>query len=262
MRITVLGCGGAGGVPMVSHGWSKCDPANPKNRRLRSSILIEINGIRIIIDTGPDLRSQLLNTQIRHLDAVLYTHAHADHTHGIDELREINRAMKAPLDVFADQATLESIKQRFGYVFQEVDLEAGRSIYHPWLRPHVFMDDEDIESDFEIKGIPVKAFAQDHGHGRSIGFRFGDFAYCTDVWSFSDEAKACLFDLKVIMVGCLTPKPHPTHADLDKVIGWHSELKPRTTILTHMGPGLDYQALSNSLPKGIIPAYDGMSFKC
>lgn len=251
MKITVLGSGAAGGVPMISVGWGRCDPENPKNRRRRPSILVEEGGQTILIDTSPDLREQLLDAKIRHLDAVLFTHDHADHTHGIDDLREVNRAMGGPIPAYGSKDSLERIQSRFSYVFSDIDLKT-QPIFKPWLTK------TEVVAGFDINGIAVSAIDQDHGYGRTTGFRFGRMAYCTDVHSFPDESLAQLHGLDLWIVGCLTEYPHPTHAHLGKVLDWVTEIKPKQTIITHMSPNLDYQTLCDQLPPHIRPAYDGL----
>lgn len=253
MKITVLGCGAAGGVPMVSIGWGRCDPANPRNRRRRQSVLVEEGATSILVDTSPDLRDQLLDAKVQRLDAVLYTHAHADHIHGIDDLREINRLMAGPIQCFANADTLKQLNDRFSYVFKGVDLTIRKYVFRPWLVPHP------IEGPFQVGRIPVIPFHQDHGPGQSsMGFRFGSVAYSTDVHTLPEESMKKLEGLDVWLVGCLIDKPHETHADLDKVLGWVKRLRPKLTVLIHMSPRLDYGALAAILPAGIVPAYDGM----
>ncbi len=251
MKVTLLGSGAAGGVPMISSGWGRCDPTNPKNRRRRPSILVEEAGKCLLIDTSPDLREQLLSAEIKHLDAVLYTHSHADHLHGIDDLREVNRAMKAPIPVFGSEETLADIAIRFDYVFKPLDLTKD-SIYKPWLIPH------EIEGAFTAAGVEVIAFDQDHGHSRTTGYRIGRMAYSTDVLNLPESSMAQLEGLDLWIVGCLLDIPHTTHAHVDKALGWRERLTPKHMVITHMSPRLDYQTLVDSLPQGVEPAFDGM----
>lgn len=251
MRITILGCGAAGGVPAIGSGWGRCDPANPKNRRRRPSILIEEAGKTVLVDTSPDMREQLLSTNISHLDAVLFTHSHADHVHGIDDLREVNRAMKAPIPVYGTEITLSEINHRFDYVFTPLDL-AKDSIYKPWLIPH------SIVGRFEAAGIEVIAFDQDHGFSRTTGYRFGNFAYSTDVMDIPESSMAQLEGLDLWIVGCLLDIPHVTHAHVGKALEWRERLKPEHLVITHMSGRLDYETLRRDLPDGVEPAYDGM----
>lgn len=253
MKITILGCGAAGGVPSIGAGWGQCDPGESRNRRLRPSILVEQGNTILLVDSGPDLRAQLLEHDIRRLDGVLYTHAHADHLHGIDELREINRAMGAPLPIYASAETLREATKRFGYIFEPGEEMRNSVIYRPWLEPHCF--DHEI---FPVGNIAVEPFEQDHGYSQTTGFRFGDAAYSTDVRDLPEASMAKLRGLRVWVVGCLTDKPHSTHAHIDKVLGWVERLKPQRTVLTHLGPGLDFAGLRAMLPKGIEPAYDRM----
>lgn len=251
MKIRILGCGAAGGVPMISRGWGACDPNNPKNRRLRTSLLIQHNKMNVLIDTGPDLREQLLSANVTALDAVLYTHEHADHTHGIDELREINRVMQCGIPVYANQTTLNALKERFGYAFRPV--KSGEGFFHPWLEPNLIIPGEA----FYLNDLKVIPFAQDHEYTTSIGFRVGDFAYSTDVVHLYDSALSILKGVETWVVGCLSNKDHPSHASVQRVLEWREILKPRRIILTHMATGLDYETLKNSLPADVEPGYDG-----
>ena len=252
MKVTILGCGGAAGVPGISMGWGACDPTEPRNRRLRSSILVEEGGTTLLVDSSPDLRQQLLAAGVRRLDAVVYTHDHADHLHGIDDLREINRVIRQPLPVWGAQATLETARQRFGYAFETETVETGGMIWRPWLEPRV------VDGPFQVGGLDILPLDQDHGYCRSLGIRIGRFAYCTDAVDFPPESWAAMQDLDLWVVGCLVEQPHPTHAHVDKVVAWAQKLRPRRTVLTHMGSRLDYRALVDRLPAGIEPAYDGM----
>jgi phosphoribosyl 1,2-cyclic phosphate phosphodiesterase len=254
MKITILGCGGASGLPSINVGWGKCDPANPRNRRRRQSILVEEGPTAILVDTSPDLRDQLLDAKVRRLDAVLYTHAHADHLHGIDDIREINRAMNGPVACYGTAETLHHIQARFDYVFKDAGHgEAMRVVFRPWLVPH------EIDGPFRVGAIAIDHFTQDHGFGQvTTGFRFGSAAYSTDVHELPEPSLAKLAGLDLWVVGCLSDKPHETHANVDKVLGWADRLRPKLTVLVHLGPRLDYATLAAELPDGVVPAYDGM----
>lgn len=251
MQVVVLGCGGSGGVPLISQGWGSCDPNNPRNRRRRPAILVRTQEAVILVDTPPDLREQLLDASVRHLDAVFYTHSHADHVHGLDDLREINRLMRASLPVYATPETLEQIVRRFGYAFIADD-SIVTSIYRPILRT------VSITDTVQIKDITVLPFEQDHGFSTTLGFRFGPIAYSTDVVSLPERAFTILTGITVWIVDCFTKSEHRTHASLSKVLQWVETIKPYRTILTHMGSDLDYSTLKTSLPVGIEPAFDGM----
>lgn len=250
MKVTILGSGAAGGVPSISRGWGACDPTHPRNRRRRPSILVEEGETRILVDTSPDCREQLLDADIRSLSGVLYTHDHADHLHGIDDLREVNRAMQAPLPIFAAPEVMDSIRVRFPYVLGSV--EEGQTIYKPMLEPH------DITGPFSVDGMAVVPFDQDHGFCRTLGFRFGQFAYSTDVVDLPEASFDALAGVHTWVVGCLTFAPHPTHAHLDKVLAWIERVRPQRAYLTHMTPSMDYETLRARLPAGVEPAYDGM----
>jgi phosphoribosyl 1,2-cyclic phosphate phosphodiesterase len=235
---------------MISAGWGRCDPANPKNRRRRPSILVETGDATLLVDSGPDLREQLLSAGVRHIDAVLYTHGHADHLHGIDDLREVNRAMRAPINVYGTIETLNDIRARFGYVFDPLDIET-MPIFKPWLIPH------DVSGPFQAGSVAVVPFDQDHGYCRSTGFRIGAMAYSTDVFELPEDSFAALAGLDLWIVGCLMDEPHPTHAHVDKVLAWVERIKPKRTLITHMSPRLDYATLAARLPEGVEPAFDG-----
>lgn len=251
MKVTILGCGGASGVPAIASGWGSCDPAEPRNRRRRSSILVEDDDTRILVDSAPDLRDQLLDAGIRSLDGLIYTHDHADHLHGLDDLREINRVTRQWLPVWGSAGVLDVARQRFGYAFEPLD-EIGEFIYRPLLRPQT------IDGPFAVGTIPVIPFDQDHGYSRTLGLRFGDFAYSTDVVELPEESFAALRGIDTWVIGCLVDYPHATHAHVAKVLAWVERVKPRMAVLTHMGPRLDYRSLCDSLPPGVVPAYDGM----
>ncbi len=253
MRVTILGCGGSGGTPSIDWGWGRCDPENPRNRRTRPSILVEDGETQMLVDTSPDLREQLLRHEIRRLDAVLYTHFHADHLHGIDDIRAINRAMNAPLPAYANAEAMRWIERRFGYVFEPI-AENAATYYKPVLVPHPL-----VHADaFEIGGIPVQVFDQDHGYCDSLGFRFGPVAYSSDAVEIHEDAFDMLEGVKVWIIGTLTDKPHPTHAHVDKAIEWKKRVGAERAVLTHLSGRLDYAELSARLPEGVEPAYDGM----
>lgn len=253
INIEILGCGAAAGVPMVSKGWGKCNSGNPYNRRLRSSIYVNIDGIGLLFDSGPDLREQLLRAKSPRIDAVLYTHLHADHTDGVNELREVNRINNAALPIYADDETMKSIKERFWYAFDKIDLRT-EPLYH------VLLQENKIEpfKPFNVKGIEIVPFLQDHGCMNTLGFKVGDFAYTTDAMDLPDETIDLLQRIKVWIVGCLDYGFHPTHAGVEKVLEWAKIIKPEMIYLTHMGIGLDYDVLCKDLPACIRPSYDGM----
>ncbi len=252
MKVTILGCGGSGGVPLIGDDWGQCDPKNPKNRRLRASILVEAEDTALLVDTSPDMRQQFLNHRIRHIDAVLYTHAHADHIHGIDELRPVNRLMERDIDIYADRATLDAIGQRFGYVLEPLAPEAKGFYYKPCLAPH------EIDGPFSVNGIDIVPFTQGHGFMDTLGFRFGPAAYSTDVVELSDYAFKALQGVEVWIVDCLRERPHVTHAHLEKTLAWIERVAPKRAILTHMNHEVDYQTFKARLPAGVEPAYDGL----
>ncbi len=256
MKVRILGCGGAGGVPSLSAGWGACDPSNPKNNRTRCAILVDEGETRLLVDTPPDLRFQLLAAGVNRLDAVFYTHGHADHLHGLDDLREVNRAMKRSLDVYGTADVLESARHRFDYAFQsEEDLLGAESLYRPMLVPRR------LHGPLTVGDISVVPFDQDHGYSRSTGYRFNDFGYTTDVVTMSEEAFSLLEGIKVWIIGCFAATPHPTHAHIGLALEWIERIKPERAFITHMGPRLDYEAVRAMVPLHVAPVYDGLEIE-
>lgn len=252
MRITMLGCGPSWGVPRIGGDWGACDPAEPRNRRRRVSVLVEEGGSVLLIDTSPDMREQLLDAAVRRLDAVLFTHAHADHLHGIDDLRQVNRLIQRGLPIFASAQTLAEINRRFGYVFDPVKPDRQSAYYKPVLEPHA------VDGPFVAAGVPVMPFVQDHGFSKTLGFRIGGFAYSTDTIELDEAAFAALRGVELWIVDCIRRQPHVTHAHLAKTLGWIERVRPRRAVLTHMDESLDYRTLCRELPAGVEPGYDGL----
>ena len=252
MRVTVLGCGPSSGVPTITGDWGKCDPKNPKNRRRRPSILLEKEGFNILIDTSPDLREQLIDSKCQKVDAVLYTHEHADHVMGIDDLRGIQRYMGYNIDVYADRSVLNRLKTQFGYLFEGI--QNPEDLYRPILRPH-----EIPLKPFTVGPFLFEAINQDHGICSSLGFRVDNFAYSTDVVRFPDNELKKLRGIKTWIVDSLRDgEEHPTHANVATTLSWIDEVRPDETFLTHMNFQTDYETLKKRLPKGVYPAFDGM----
>lgn len=261
MRVILLGTGGSAGVPMIGGAdgrgdWGLCDPDEPRNRRSRASIVVESDaGRRLLVDTSPDMRSQLLACAIPSADAILFTHAHADHITGLDDVRILNRIADRPLEAFATPRTLDELKRRFGYAFQPWH---GPGFFRPALVERPVEPGETIE----IADFTVQFFDQDHGFTRSLGLRIGAFAYSTDVVGLDDAAFAMLAGLDTWVVDCFQRLgPHNTHAHLDLAIAWAQRVGARRTLLTHMGTEMDWAWLSANLPSGIEPAYDGQSIE-
>jgi phosphoribosyl 1,2-cyclic phosphate phosphodiesterase len=258
-RCTILGCGSSGGVPRIGMNWGACDPENAKNRRQRCSALVERAGsggrTSVLIDTSPDFRAQILATRLTEIDAVLYTHDHADHTHGIDDLRMVAFAMKRRVDVYFDAATGASLKSRFGYCFETPE----GSPYRPILNGHEI----DGMAPIAISGgggmISAQPIAQWHGAMQSLGYRIGNLAYSPDISDIPEGSIPLLEGLDVWIVDALRYTPHESHFSVKQALAWAERLKPKRTILTHMTSELDYATLARDLPPGVEPAYDGMA---
>lgn len=253
MKVTVLGCGASWGVPAIGPDWGRCDPADPRNRRRRCSLLVESCDQKLLIDAAPDLREQLLDAGIARLDAVLLTHAHADHLHGIDDLRIVNRLIGKSLPLHANAEALAEVERRFGYAL--LPPVPGRPLYRPALVAHP------IAGPFVAAGMPVVPFAQDHGYSTTLGFRIGPVGYSTDVTRLDDDAFTALAGVELWIVDCMRRAPHPTHSHLAQTLAWIERVRPRRAVLTHMDQSLDYRELSAELPVGIEPGYDGLAIE-
>ena len=257
LRVTILGCGSSGGVPRPALGWGACDPNNPKNRRRRCSLLIErgeARKTRVLIDTSPDLREQLLDTQVDWLDGIFYTHEHADHTHGIDDLRSLFIRRHRRLDVYVDEATSRVLFHRFGYCF----VTPPGSGYPPILNEHRIAAGKPVEIAGEGGTITVTPFLQDHGDIPSLGYRIGAVAYSSDLVGLPDTSLPALAGLDLWIVDALRYKRHPSHFSVDEALGWIERIKPKRAILTNMHTDLDYSELKARLPVHVEPAYDGL----
>jgi phosphoribosyl 1,2-cyclic phosphate phosphodiesterase len=257
--VTILGCGFSGGVPRPGSGWGNCDPANPKNRRRRCSILVDRTApdgrqTRVLVDTGPDLREQLLSADVTHVDAVLYTHEHADHIHGIDDLRALFLANRKRVDVYADEATWRTLSLRFAYCF----VTPPGSSYPAVLNRHPLTDLVPVTITAAGGDITVLPFMQDHGDISALGFRFGGMAYSPDVVDIPEASIAALTGIELWIVDALWYRPHPSHFHLDLTLQWIDRIKPKRAILTNMHSDLDYEKLRATLPPNIVPAYDGL----
>ncbi|MEM6410367.1 MAG: MBL fold metallo-hydrolase [Pseudomonadota bacterium] len=260
IRLTLLGTGSSGGVPRIGNDWGACDPAEPKNRRSRCSALLEHftddNQLptRILIDTSPDMREQLLSEKIDRIDAIVFTHEHADQVGGLDDVRVLVQRQRSRMPIYIDAPTLSALTERYRYCFE------GVGGYPAILEPQTPIEPFKY---FEIEGptgtISFLPIDQEHGHIRSLGFRVGGLAYCNDLNALPDESMECLRDLDVFIVDALRYTRHPSHANLEQALAWADQLKPRRTILTNMHIDLDYQTLLASLPEGVEPGFDGIS---
>jgi phosphoribosyl 1,2-cyclic phosphate phosphodiesterase len=259
MRVVLLGTGGSAGVPTIGGAdgrgdWGACDPAEPRNRRSRTSIVIQAGadgqGPALLVDTAPDMRSQLLDCAIPRIDAILYTHAHADHITGLDDVRILNRIVGRPIEAFGTEEAMADIVQRFPYAFR------------PWKPPGFYRPVMEVvavgpEDEIAPAGIPIRLFEQDHAMLRTLGLRVGKFGYSTDVFTLDERAFAVLEGVDTWVVGCFQRGPHRTHAPLPQVLRWVERLRPRRTILTHMGPDMDWAWMRANLPAGVEPGFDG-----
>ena len=262
MRFTILGSGSSGGVPRIGGVWGACDPLEPKNRRRRSSFLIEKGSgdavTRVLVDTSPDLREQLLMAGVRVLDGVVYTHSHADHTHGIDDLRAVYFHSKKRIPVFYEVETGAVLLEKFRYCFEQPE-DAN---YVPILDGCLI----EAFKGFSIEGaggtVDLMPFSQLHGNGRSLGFRIGDLVYATDVHAFPDDSLAVMEGAEVLVLDALRYSTHPCHLSVEEALVLIERLAPKRAILTHLHIDLDYQTLKAELPSGVEPAYDGLVIEC
>ena len=256
IRFRILGCGSSGGVPRLGGHWGDCDPQNPKNRRQRCSLLIEREidqGVtRVLIDSGPDMRAQLVDAGVGVLDGVVYTHSHADHVHGLDDLRQIVFNTRKRLQVWADGATQDALLSRFGYAF----VQPADSPYPPILEMNTI--DGAVQVDGAGGPIKLHPIRVDHGSIDALGFRVADVVYMPDVAEIYDESWPLLDGLKCWILDALRRTPHPTHAHLDKSLEWITRAAPDMAVLTNMHIDLDYETLENETPEHIRVAYDGM----
>ena len=249
MKFRILGCGTSSGVPRIGNDWGQCDPSEPRNRRLRSSILAEVGGERLLVDCGPDMREQLLAAEIADVDRVIVTHDHADHCHGIDDLRQLMHARGEPVPLHARQDVLDRLHRRFTYAFE------GIALYRPILHPVA------IEGEWRVGDAAVRFVDQPHGGITSLGMRFdGDgrsAAYSIDFHDLSDEMANLYEGLDLWIVDCLRRQPHPTHAHLDAVLGWARDLEVGHIVLMHLDNSMDYATLRQELPDWAEPGFDG-----
>lgn len=258
LRLTILGCGSSPGVPRVTGDWGRCDPSNPRNRRRRTAALVErisASGVtRVVIDTGPDFREQMLTAGVERLDAAIYTHAHADHIHGIDDLRGYVLEQRHLIDVYADGPTMQRLQEAFGYCFET---PAGSS-YPPIVRAHAIDHDEPVVIGGEGGPVSFEPLPQIHGDIISLGFRIGRLAYCSDVSNFPPTTAERLKGLDLLVIDALQYRSHPSHLSLSETLEWIERLAPKKAVLTHMHIPLDYETVRSETPDHVEPAFDGM----
>lgn len=250
MKVRILGSGTSSGVPRIGNDWGACDPMNPKNRRTRASIIVETATTRILVDTSPDMREQLLSAGVSDVNAVIWTHDHADHCHGIDDLRQVYHARGVPVRGLARAETLAPLTTRFAYAF------SGRAGYPPTVAGEILADE------IMIGDIRVRVVDQPHGNIRTAGLRFesdgNSIGYATDFHVLTDDMRTLYQDLDIWIVDALRRFPHPSHPELSAVLRWIEDLRPRRSALIHMDNSMDYAALLTELPAGVEPGYDGL----
>ncbi len=260
LTFTILGCGSSMGVPRVALGWGVCDPNNPKNRRRRCSLLVERVGrhgrTRVLVDCSPDLRMQLLDAEVDWIDGVLITHEHADHTHGIDDLRPLFVHKRRRLDLYLDEPTSRAMHARFGYCF----MTPPGSEYPPIAAEHRIAPGRPVTISGQGGSIDALPVLQNHGDIPSLGFRIGNVAYSADIKDLPAESLDLMAGLDVWIVDALRKAPHPSHFNLEEALEWIGRVQPKRAILTNLHTDMDYADLVRILPKGVEPAYDRMSF--
>jgi phosphoribosyl 1,2-cyclic phosphate phosphodiesterase len=252
LKVRILGCGTSTGVPKIGNDWGQCDPNEPRNCRLRTSILVESAGARMLVDCGPDLRQQLLAAAVGKLDGVIVTHAHGDHCHGIDELRPVSQAIGGPVPFYGRRNVLDELERRFAYAFAQTEF------YRP------IAEAREVPEEVRFGNARVRVVDQPHGGPTSLGLRFDEgifsLGYAIDFSGLSDDMARMYQGVDVWIADCLTRKPHPTHMHLDGVLAAARDLKVGQLYLVHMGNGLDYRTLVAELPDWAAPAYDGLEF--
>jgi len=257
MRVTILGCGNSTGVPAIGCTCEVCLSDNPKNKRSRVSVLVEEKGLNLLIDSSPDLREQALKNNIKQIDAVLYTHSHADHTMGIDDLRAFNYLSQKTLLAYGDAATMNTLTDRFPYIFRQ---KTDKIFYGASLSAHILADEPVYR--FTIEGLSVTSFEQIHAKVKTLGYRIGNFAYSTDTNQLPETAFEALAGVEIWAVDCLRYSEAFSHSHLKQTLEWIERVKPKLAILTHMDHDLEYDRLSSELPAGVVAGYDGMVIEC
>ena len=253
MKLRILGCGTSAGVPRIGNDWGACNPLEPRNRRTRASIVIESAGKRLLVDCGPDMREQLLSADIGHVDGVIITHEHADHCHGIDDLRRLAQILDGPIPLYARTDVLRRLASRFGYIFK------GTSFYAAVATPIP------LEEELSFGDAMLRVVDQPHGGITSLGMRIDDgnrsVVYAIDFHDLTDEMRALYKGADVWVSDCLGRRPHPTHTHLDAVLGWAREMRVGKLYLSHMNNSMDYRTLVEELPDWAAPAHDGLEIE-
>lgn len=258
---TILGCGSSHGVPRSDGDWGACDPNNPKNRRRRASLLVEQFGpmgekTTVVIDTGPDFREQMISARVKYIDGVVYTHGHADHTHGIGDLRAFAMAHRKRVQIYSDDATLKSLEVSFDYC-----LRSPEGSDYPPVAEHSLIEGAPIKINGEGGVLSLMPVDLIHGPIHSLGFRIGNFAYCSDVSGFPEESIEKLQGLDTLIIDATLPKPHFSHFSLQQAVEWTDKLGAKQAYITHMHTALDYDYVMSSTPDHMAPCYDGLKFE-
>lgn len=262
-RFTILGCASSPGVPRITGDWGACDPKEPRNRRSRAAFMVEQiaeDGGRttVVVDTGPDFREQMIAAGAKDVDAVFYTHPHADHIHGIDDLRGFALNMRRQVPIYADRATLDRLFEAFRYCFET---PAG-SAYPPIITANeIRVEDGPVTVSGAGGPLALEPLTQTHGDITSLGYRIGNVAYCCDISGFPDATLRQLGGLDVLVIDALQYKPHPSHLSLSEALEWIRNLRARRAYLTHMHTPLDYRTVLSETPENVEPAYDGLVFE-
>ncbi len=257
LKITILGCGASGGVPAIGNNWGECDPTNPRNNRMRSSISIQSENTTIVVDTGPDFRHQINRANISKIDAILYTHAHGDHVAGIDELRAFQRRYKKAIPVYSNQVTIDKLSRQFDYMFKDI----SNGFYPKVLDPYIFKDTDYTlpQTIGDINFVPVE---QDHATCISLGFRFGNIGYSTDMINLSDESISAFkgIDTWIVDGAGYFYDPITVHANVPRLLELNEKIGAKKIYLTHMSLMMDFEDMLKRLPDGFYPCYDGLEF--
>lgn len=261
MKVVILGCGASAGTPVIGCDCAACVSNETRNKRRRASVYVENAGVKLLIDTSPDLRQQALDNKIVSLDAVLYTHDHADHIAGIDDVKSFAFLAGRPIPMYSNEETMTELEQRFSFVFHDPRLEGSKCNTHGRTFPFAISNKVIPGKEFQVEGVKILPILQKHGKGFSLAYRIGNFAYSTDFNSYEESNLMLLQDLDLWIIDCIGYKTYPAHIGLDQALAYIEKLKPKLAVLTHMSHEIDYSDLSKRLPKNVVLAYDNMAIE-